>query len=542
MKRTLISVAGLFVAASAFAQNLNPTVEVTNAYAREASGIEKPSQLMEVPDSVLRFNLDFEYAVNETPYRGAYEFKPYLVQLRPQARPAREGTLYLRAGAGYAFHPEVTVVYTPVKTKKFHLNLFGDHMSYIGPYHGIALNGEGLYTSDGTSWNGKDLRSTVGADALLNWRSGTLKADLFYRNYSMEKPGCEAMTHRVQGSVRVQNTPGTTKVDYDVNTRLSYLQDAGYFEFHTMSAGMLGARVFGKYFRTTLQVETVSQMEDNAALFHLTLPRYSYNGKRFSFMGGVKLAYMLRWKDTFIPTDAWYIFPDVQASLVIAPEKLVMYAAVTGGNEFATWESFQEQNSFIDEFTWKTDVKTAYVQAALGLRGNIASRFSYDLAGGYSWMGNMWLWGVNAATGIPAVCYGGPIHTAFASVTLGWNNHFLDIKGNLKYVYTINKPTVRTEGVIPFLPQEFKGEGHILYNWGERIKAGVTAEGRSALRSPAGNKIPGYVDIGLHGMFQMTPSVGLWAKVGNLLDQPVQRVPFYSEKGVYFTIGASLNL
>ena len=72
--------------AMAYAQNLNPTVEVTNAYAREASGIEKPSQLRDVPDSVLRFNLDFDYAVNETPYRGAYEFKPYLVQLRPQAR------------------------------------------------------------------------------------------------------------------------------------------------------------------------------------------------------------------------------------------------------------------------------------------------------------------------------------------------------------------------------------------------------------------------------------------------------------------------
>ena len=71
--------------AMAYAQNLNPTVEVTNAYAREASGIEKPSQLRDVPDSVLRFNLDFDYAVNETPYRGAYEFKPYLVQLRPQA-------------------------------------------------------------------------------------------------------------------------------------------------------------------------------------------------------------------------------------------------------------------------------------------------------------------------------------------------------------------------------------------------------------------------------------------------------------------------
>ena len=31
-------------------------------------------------------------------------------------------------------------------------------------------------------------------------------------------------------------------------------------------------------------------------------------------------------------------------------------------------------------------------------------------------------------------------------------------------------------------------------------------------------------------------------KLGNLLDQTVQRVPFYAEKGIYFTVGARLIL
>ena len=130
MREILLSAAALLGCSAAFAQNLNPTVEVTNAYVREASGIEKPSQLREVPDSVLRFNLDFDYAVNETPYRGAYEFKPYLVQLRPQARPSQEGTLLLEAGVGYTLHPELNVVYTPVKTRNLRVNLRGGHHSY----------------------------------------------------------------------------------------------------------------------------------------------------------------------------------------------------------------------------------------------------------------------------------------------------------------------------------------------------------------------------------------------------------------------------
>ena len=57
------------VTALAYGQNLNPTVEVTNAYQGGASSIAKPAQQMAVPDSVTRFNLDFDYSVFEKPYQ-----------------------------------------------------------------------------------------------------------------------------------------------------------------------------------------------------------------------------------------------------------------------------------------------------------------------------------------------------------------------------------------------------------------------------------------------------------------------------------------
>ena len=92
MKKVLI-ISALLVSAVAGAQNLNPVVEVTNVYAREATGIEKPEQLLPLPDSVFKFNLDFDYSVKSTPYKGAYEFNPYLVQMRPSARLSREHCL-----------------------------------------------------------------------------------------------------------------------------------------------------------------------------------------------------------------------------------------------------------------------------------------------------------------------------------------------------------------------------------------------------------------------------------------------------------------
>ena len=514
--------------AVAYAQNLNPTVEVTNAYAREASGIEKPSQLREVPDSVLRFNLDFDYAVNETPYRGAYEFKPYLVQLRPQARPSQEGTLLLEAGVGYTLHPELNVVYTPVKTRNVRVNLTADHHSYWGPYYG--------------DWNGKDAQSTAGANMLLSWRSGLLRIDADYRNIFSQDANAAMNHHQVLASAQLKNIPGTTKLDYDVNTKVSFVTAPGGFsETYTNTDAQVGFRFLGHNLRLAANAQTVSQPAGSVAVFQVS-PRYIRGGSRFAFNAGVKFSFAVRSDGSFAPSGGWIAYPDVQLSWRAVPEYLTLFGMVTGGRELISYSSLLEQNHFIDAFTPTTDVKSQNILAILGLRGNVARRFSYEVKGGYSWMDNSWLWGKMAATGAPAMCYGGPIHVATVMADVAWNNHFLDVQAHLKYMKTLNKPEVKTTGVLPFLPAEWTAGGHVFYNWGARIRAGVTAEGRSEMVCPAGGGVAGYVDLGLQGSFQLTPALGLWARMGNLLNQEVQRVPFYAEKGLYGTVGISWNI
>ena len=113
------------VSALAFGQNLNPTVEVTNAYEGGASSISKPAQQMAVPDSVTRFNLDFDYSVFEKPFKGAYEFRPYYVQLKPEPKASTEEKFYRRAGAGFTLHPQLALGWAPVPKEKFRLNVYG---------------------------------------------------------------------------------------------------------------------------------------------------------------------------------------------------------------------------------------------------------------------------------------------------------------------------------------------------------------------------------------------------------------------------------
>ena len=127
------------VTALAYGQNLNPTVEVTNTYEGGASSINKPVQKMAVPDSVTRFNLDFDYSVFEKPYQGAYEFTPYYVQLKPAPKASTTEKFFLRAGAGFTLHPELDLVWTPVQKERYRMSVYATHHSYFGRYHDFVL-------------------------------------------------------------------------------------------------------------------------------------------------------------------------------------------------------------------------------------------------------------------------------------------------------------------------------------------------------------------------------------------------------------------
>ena len=533
MKRIFIFAVLLGTSAGVFAQNLNPTVEVTNIYAREATGIEKPSQLLEMPDSVLHFNLDMDYTVNNTPYRGSYEFKPYLVQLRPQARPSDEGTLFVRLGAGYSLHPEATVVWTPVKKNNFRLNIFGDHYSYFGDYRNITLQ-NGSYDADGTYSGGREMRTAVGADGLYTWTGGTFAADFQYKNTlgtSFSKG--DISNNVLQLRAGVKSAPGTA-LEYEAHTRLANITQPSVREFHTDTEGSLGTHFGAHRVALGLFAETVSQTAAFVGKAGLA-PHYFLNTGKFHMNLGVKFSFLFRSDPAFCPQPSGIVFPDVRISYDAIPDALVLFTTVTGGDNIISYDRLLSQNPFIGGFSWHTDNMVTRVNANIGLRGNIAGRFHYDLCVGYRWDDNAWTWGVEGA--VPSMGYASPLHTLYVKANAGWKSETIDVDTNIYYGYT---PIPDLKGQVLFAPAPFKAQAHAFYIWGGRIKGGVTADIRSRLPGPV--VVPGYVDLGLQASLQMTRKLGFWLKGGNLLNQTIQRVPFYAEKGIYFTIGATLSL
>ena len=108
IKRYIAIASALAFSLLSYAQNLNPTVQVTNAYDNKLMDISKHSLQMAVPDSLLRFDWDFNYSVFDNPYKGAYEFNPYIIDMKPEASVYDGKRLLLSAGVGYTIHPEAS--------------------------------------------------------------------------------------------------------------------------------------------------------------------------------------------------------------------------------------------------------------------------------------------------------------------------------------------------------------------------------------------------------------------------------------------------
>ena len=554
MKKVFI-ISALLIGGVASAQNLNPVVEVTNMYAMEASGIEKPEQLLPLPDSVFKFNLDFDYSVKSTPYKGAYEFNPYLVQMRPSARLSGEHTFYLKAGAGYGFHPEVDVVWNPVRKDNFRLNLYATHNSYMGRFRRITIQ------ENVVDWNremqaerGINARTEAGADLLYAFKGGQFSADLQYRNilatdfYTNHEDPQIYGHHKGQFQARVQSNPGTRFL-YNVGTRVAYLGYAEVKEFHTVSDASFGIRAGrNNSFRLNLGLETVGFDQGQSALKLEVAPHYAISTKRLNLDLGVKFSHISRSENAY-PFKGGIIFPDVHFSLRLA-DAIVLQAAATGGDVLKTYDSLLEDNPYLGGFMWSRDVTVNRVHVMAGLRGSAGARFSYDVRVGYKWSDNACGWsfipyfaedGDQTSTPyyMPTMAYVSPLHTYYAQATLALNLANWDILGHVYYGNT--KPPVKDTPVAEnvFAPAGFMAHGHIFYKWAQRIKVGFTVDARGKLK--AKRPVPGYQDLGFYGEYTFGRKMAVWVKAGNLLNQTIQRTPFYAEQGIYGTVGIKLT-
>lgn len=562
----------LLVSEASKAQDLDPTVEVRRAYEGKLFEAHKPPLTMSVPDSLLRFDLDFDYSVFESPYRGSYEFNPYTLAMAPVRSSQNPGRFHMRLGAGYELHPVLDLVWAPVLRDRFRMDVYASHNSFIGKYRELGpaenVSGDLLFGDIGVRTKGYDFLTNAGTQMRFDWYKGRLDFGASYFGIAQKdwirKRGYDALDVNL-GISSKSDRPEYFM--YDIKAAYRFAQDrtdfAGYegmMEHDVRFDAVLG-QIFGAsgtlLFDVGAEFAAYSGAIAASAGDVRIVPHYVIETGRWRFDLGVRVSANVSARNAgFFAAKGQYVYPDVNISVAAIPDAMKIYARIGGGERINTMRSLLEEDRHLDMSMGRDGVlfdnSVERVSTVLGFEGRISTRFSYNLRGGYVNYGNMLFSGIAmvedgiSARYIPMSGYSA-CNNAFVALDWDWKAECIDFKGAVVYdkFWGIADP----EGLLS--PAAFHGNTSFTYNWKRRIFVGTDCSwstSRTAmlngpgLHEPKEAKVPGYADLGVFFEYSFNRKFSLWARGGNLLNMPVLRSPLYAEGGINFTAGICLNL
>ena len=589
--RFLTVLAGLAFGGVALAQNLDPTVVVDRAYEGKLMEAHKPALEMAVPDTVMRFDLDFDYSVFENPYKGSYEFNPYLLSMKPSAPTDEAGRLYLRAGAGYQLRPELDFVWSPkLRSDAFRLDVYADHRSYIGDY--LDLDYERIHRecihSDApvmigpvkTAWKGYDLNTDAGVAMSYDWEKGKVGLDIGYYGLHQKDKNWTRGYNAVDASFEV----GSKNADvadfmYGLSADYRYAEDNAS-KINGDETGFIGENNLDVDFRMRKGLKDNSAFRLDAGLYFAGYTGSVENASSDLYVGagyvyhkgilqadlGAKVALYVAdttLVDFEVPAKNQYIYPDVKVRLNVFPKFMSMFVNATGGPKVKSYSSILEGNHHVElsfpgwvsyhegkptVIGYKMGVELERVALAAGFEGRIGSNFSYRLFGEYTDYASgmldsavysfMMYSEVKRVT--PGVVYL-PYKKASASFEWRWSSDSFASYGGVTYTDVFGD--VLDDGLSCLKPAAWTGDVSFVYNYRKRIFGGISCDfATQRIGGMSSLAIPGYADLGVSFEYVTSRSLSFWAKGGNLLGMNIQRNPVYIVDDPYFTLGICLNL
>ena len=518
----LVSAAMLMTAAVSFGQNFNPTVEVTNTYQGNASEVHKPLLGMNVPDSLLRFDLDFDYEVFEKPYQGAYSFKPYMLNMRPAKDAWRGRKLYLKAGAGYTLHPRFEFVFSPEQSGPFQMSVYASHKSYFGNYHEIKPElKDDLYRLEksGNGFKGYDALTSAGFDGRYNWDRAILSFGLGYYGVAAKDSRMSRCLNAFDFKARVRsNNDAESYFYYDVAMKGRIASDKmdlkpmmlrlsgdlwkevtadrqgeSWFVLDGLAGMVLGSR---RSILVGFEGETASYgrfYDGNIGRVAL-VPSYRLQSGRWNLNLGVKLEAMFRndASDTLAfrkmgGGKGQIVYPDVHVSFA-AGNGVALYADATGGSRLNTYSSQIAGTHHYNPLfltpadhglmTSMIDNSVENLNARIGVKGTVSSLFRFDVNGGVGIYENLLMEsGRFVESSFFANASYSDANLIFANVSLGYQSERLDVEADLRY-RSLSFPDKDADNLGFALPN-YSGDLRMKYNINSRLYAGVSVSASS---------------------------------------------------------------
>ena len=577
-----ISVAAfLFLCFAAGAQTFNPTVVVTNTYEGKTMEAHKKDLPMSVPDSLTRFDLDFDYSVFDQPYRGAYEFVPYAMDIRPQSRPDPKKLLYINAGAGYTLHPELDIVFTPRLKNNFQFGVYDNFRGFWGPYVGSSFAGDGVAAPynliRGESFTGYDIRNQAGVDLMYdNSRTaGFAKAD--FRTL-VTSDNIESRVYNAADFRAGLSSDNGDKLDYSADFGLTYGWDQihnadKYYLLSELDVNLKGGAHYALFNSMRVGGEvgfnyvSTTDLLNCGAMELYALPQAIWQYDRTYLRVGLKMAYIFSFDTTNkaegreafrnFNEPSGYLFPDVEFNYRLIDRNLVGFVKVTGGNDLGSYSNLVEGNHFFKPTYYMLqgrvmDNSVEKFNGTAGLRFG-SSHFQAEVSGGFATYvnGRMDSFYVVAVLDNASIMNGysySDYIQKYVKARMLWNSARVNASAYAMLRDTKINIDETFRGVIP---SKFTAGGELTVNLNHRLFAGVTAEYASqrdayfvSMALPDMQRqavIPSYLDLGCNARFDFSEGFSVWARLNNVLNSNIQKIIGRAYDGIYITGGICLN-
>lgn len=583
MKRIYSLLVALFAGLCVFAQGnkLNQTVQVTNTYKTDLNNFEKNSEAAFIPDSLYKFDLNFDYGGFSNPYKGtSLGFVPSYTDLELANTRPHGDSFYLRAGAGYTFHPELDLEWTFWSNKRLKMGMFARNRSYVGDYHNIeatdAIDGKSgneILGKSGKSGFGYSSMTLVGINGRADWEKLMLRFDLSYDGVHSKMNDYMALAARAYNSVRVRGELSSlnsdrsnnfrygAKVDYVLGSSLLSRSDArtGRLLEHVINVGVNGGYDFFKGHSICADVvadaavcpagglDFISNTAPYDYLNVLLNPRYSYSSEKVKVEAGMALlvtgvknvnrgrnvlepwpVLKLEWKaiegwlDVFASSDLKGDFYGARSSAFndVFNLPVMMYEDPTG-----------DVSKNIPGYAV---VKRRTVDA--GLRGSGWDAFWYEIGAGFETVENRPMYAVSfdadGAPGLKVVMLNVP--NVNARVKLGFDKAGVKFNASAEYLHYYG------DNVSSIKPSAFNADVNVSYDIRSRIKPCVGCYFQSPYTSN-GYRTQFIYDLYASVEGRLNNNISLYLKGSNLLNRANQYIPMVASRGVEVTAGVVLN-
>ena len=551
MKRGVIIFAALFSGALLCAQNsnLNPTVQVTNTYESRIQNVDRQVMKVAVPDSLYKFDLNFNYTGFENPYKGNEEFNPFFTELDIAERTLKSKDLYLKVGAGYSLHPVLDFAYGFKPQGRFRAGVFAHHNSYYGDYYRECKWQDNL--------KGYDAVTKVGFNARSDWEKLSLIAGAWYDGIHTQN------NFHVKDTRNFNAASAALKVvsNYDADdVPWKYEFTAGY-SYGGNGFVYKGAKGFGE--EHSINVSGTGNFKVRNSLIELAVgcdvktgtflnpysgytvdltPRYYYISDRIDL--GVGLDFLISGGHNVqevrnIADDPEYfaLWPSVDFTWRAVPTYLdVFVKSQMKGSLYGQGDIARDYRFFLMNENDETQFRISKTRTIdVGLKGDVCEKFSWKVKASYEWISNA----VNAAVTdldnsyVMLVC-DSAVHDFNFGVDLKARFGGFTLDGDVTYNLYLNPKNYRV------VPPAWIANLRLEYEFLNRAGVYVGAEYKSAYKADK-YTVPDWINLYIGAEYKLTNKLKIFLNGRNLLNRQCQFIPMYAEKGVAITVGAVLN-